>query len=207
MTTDAETKKKKNIWFFDLWASSYDCSPVGWWLRWVQERIARRLQLSARTNVLDVGCGTGHLLLVLSKTVSKGKLAGIDLSSEMVAQARKKLKQVKNADVRLAEVEHIPHRSGTFDYVACTEAFHHFPRPLEALQEMERVLKKNGKLIMVDINFPPLFLANVLFKLEPGFVHMYSADEFNALFHRVGLEVVRQERIGVVGLLTVGRKR
>lgn len=201
-----ENKKAKNIEYFNKWAPKYDRFIFGWWLRSVQDRVLGELKLKSNTNVLDIGCGTGYLLLRLSEKITKGKLVGLDISSEMIAQAKKKLHGIKNVRLYLADAEKIPYKNKTFDYVISTEAFHHFPQPRLVLKEIRRVLKSNGKLALADINFPPLFLNNVLFRLEPGFVRMYSKKGFVGLFMKNGFQVIKQKRIGLVGIFTIAKK-
>ena len=124
----------------------------------------------------------------------------------MINQAKNKLNKIKNIKLDVADVEQIPHKENTFDYVTTTEAFHHFPNPKAGLNEMHRVLKKNGVLAIVDINFLPLVLTNLLFKLEPGFVRMYSKKEFEQMLHHAGFTVLKQMRVNVFGLITLARK-
>lgn len=202
-----ELKREQNQRFFDRWAKSYDRFILGWWMRYIQREVIRQLDLTKNSSVLDVGCGTGYTISELRRTISSGKLAGIDLSPNMIAQAQKKLSGTENVDFRQAEVEKIPFKKNSFDGVICTEAFHHFPEPGKALQEMKRVLKNQGKIIIADISFLPHFLFNILFMLEPGFVKMYSKGEISQWAEKVGLLVVKQKRAGIVALIHVLQKK
>ncbi len=201
-----DANKEQNKRFFDCWAGSYDHFIFGWWMRYIQREVVEKMVLTANSGILDIGCGTGFTLLELSTLVKKGKLTGIDLSAAMIDQARKKLQGITNATVVQAEVEKIPFKSNSFDYVISTEAFHHFPNPQKALKEMKRVLKNQGRIIIADISFPPHFLFNVLFKLEPGFVQMYSQKEIARLAEKVPLHLVEQKRVGAVALIHVLQK-
>lgn len=199
-------KREQNRRFFDRWAQSYDHFIFGWWMRYIQREVIRQLDLTENSSVLDVGCGTGFTLLELSAFVKKGKLRGIDLSTAMIRQAKKKLSGIMNAAVVQAEVEKIPFPNNSFDYVISTEAFHHFPHPQKALEEMKLVVRKSGIIIIADISFPPHSLFNLLFKLEPGFVKMYSKREITPLAKKTGLRVVEQKRRGAVALIHILQK-
>ena len=90
----------------------------------------------------------------------------------MLAVARTKLP--KEATLLKADVHRLPFKDDFFDYVTSTEAFHHYHDQQKALQEMFRVTKTGGKIIIVDINF---FLRHIhwLFqKIEPGCVKVNS---------------------------------
>ncbi|MBI5390583.1 methyltransferase domain-containing protein [Candidatus Woesearchaeota archaeon] len=193
--------------FFDAWAKRYDHTPVlSHWLRKLQKETMKRLELNPETSVLDVACGTGTLLAVLAQHITTGKIAGIDISPEMIQEASKKTKALPNVEVRQADVEKIPYPDATFDAVVSTEAFHHFPHALEGLKEMTRVLKHGGHIVICDVSVPPHALTNFLFKVEPGFVKLYSRKDFIELAEKAGLRVVHQKRVGLFTLMHEMRK-
>ncbi len=198
--------KKRNKIFFDRWAKSYDRFIFGWWLRYIQRKVFHSWEIKEDSLVLDVGCGTGYMLLLLSKKITTGRIVGVDLSSAMIAQAIQKINNYPNIELRQAEVEKIPYANNSFNYIFSTEAFHHFPEPEKALQEMKRVLKEEGKIIIADINIPPLFLTNRLFKLEPGFVRVYTQKESSLMARKNNLRIVQRKRIGLFGLMLVMEK-
>jgi ubiquinone/menaquinone biosynthesis C-methylase UbiE len=115
--------------------------------------------------VLDVGTGTGILLPLLRKAIGKeGKLFGMDFSFNMLNQAKERKNDAEGVFIN-GGVGAIPIRSHRFDRVTCFSAFPHFPNKVKALQEMVRVLKKDGK----------LFIA-----------HLHSAEEINQFHRRMG---------------------
>lgn len=104
--------------------------------------------------VLDAGCGTGSLLLMLEEKVGpEGRVEGIDASPEMVEEAGKKLaKKGSRAKAQVALMEEIPFGNGEFDLVTSTYVFHHLPDDLKrkGLAEIRRVLKPGGRFLLVD---------------------------------------------------------
>ena len=152
-----------------------------------------------RGKMLDIGCGTGQLISHLAKQLPNAKLYGIDLTEAMINRAKQKLKQYKNITLQQASVENIPHKDKLFDYILTTEAFHHFPDPEKALLEMKRVLKDDGKIILIDINFGP-GISYLFHKIEPGNKKIYSKKQFRQLFKATGLHLIEQKRIGVVAI-------
>src|SRR3989344_3904219 len=210
-------KQQQNIWFFNKWAKSYDRFIFGFWMRYVQRKCIKEIisdinhiknkygKITQKIKILEVACGTGYALEYLSKTQKrKLDLYGIDLSKEMIKISKEKLG--KNAQIMLGDVEKLPYKNGTFDYVFCTESFHHFPDPIRSVTEMKRILKKGGKLILSDINFIPLWLFNILFKIEPGFIHLYSKKEFKKLFEKCGLRVISQKRVFLFSIQTTAQQ-
>ena len=116
-----ETNFQKNRHLFDRWAKSYDNAVFQFWMKKFHAPAAAGLQLTSKTKVLDISCGTGELLKRLQ---GKAQLYGVDLSEEMLAVARTKLP--KEATLLKADVHRLPFKDDFFDYVTSTEAFHHY---------------------------------------------------------------------------------
>jgi len=106
--------------------------------------------------VLDVGCGTGTLALMLKKQVgNNGFVAGIDVSSGMLKQAKiKSDKENLHIEFRVASIEKIPFSDNFFDAVTSTWVFHQLPPSLkkEGLKEIIRVLRVGGHFLLVDLH-------------------------------------------------------
>jgi len=102
--------------------------------------------------VLEVSFGTGHLLC---KYADKFEVYGIDLNKNMLSIAQKKLSQNGlKANLQIGNVESLPYENEYFDTVINTMAFSGYPDGHKALSEMLRVLKPQGRLIIIDINYP-----------------------------------------------------
>ena len=107
----------------------------------------------AGMRVLDVGCGTGAQL---ERYLAAGcAVAGIDSSSAMLLRARERLGE--GADLRLVDAQHIPFEDGTFDLVSATLVLHELTADARdnVLAEMLRVLKEDGRILIVDFHPGP----------------------------------------------------
>ena len=103
--------------------------------------------------VLEVGCGTGTNLVPFQKAGCR--VSGIDLSPAMIAQAQKKLNA--QADFRVGDASGMPYPDNHFDLTVAMLTLHEMPakiRPL-VIKEMVRVLKANGKMLLVDYQCEP----------------------------------------------------
>ena len=135
---------------FDHRADKYDNGFEGR----LSERFYRNLIGSVHTgdnySVLDVGCGTGT---VLCRLASKSKINGfgIDVSSQMLNEARKKCPEMT---FQLGDSASLPFADGSFDVVTACMAYHHFPNQKAFRQEAFRVLKPTGKLYICDPCLP-----------------------------------------------------
>ncbi len=96
-----------------------------------------------------MACGTGWAVSAASSHVAGGPLAGIDISPGMIEEARKGAPET--GEFKLAKASEIPYHDATFHSVLCSCAFHHFPRPLQALSEIRRVLAPDGTFVLLDV--------------------------------------------------------
>lgn len=197
--------REKNRKWFDRWSATYDQFLLRRLMWYWQDLAIAELPITSK-NILEVACGTGVGLKKVAKKFPHAKISGIDLSRGMLKKAREQLKNCDNIRLSLSDVGSLPYKDNHFDAIFCTESFHHFPDPHDALKEISRVTKPKGRVIVVDVNISPLFLGNLLFRVEPGFVRMYSKKEFTKLFEQAGLRVIKQKRVGLFAILTVAQK-
>ncbi len=114
----------------------------------------------AGRRVLDVGCGTGRMLLTLRDRYGCN-VAGVDPSAGMLAAAREKLGA--SADLRLAGAEDLPFPDGSFDGAIVILAAHHFDRA-RAFPEIRRVLVPGARILVATSDpeaFPRFWLAPI----------------------------------------------
>ncbi|MGZ6126129.1 MAG: class I SAM-dependent methyltransferase, partial [Myxococcales bacterium] len=118
-------------------------------------RLARaRNASSARPlRVLDVGCGTGHLLKMLGAALpTEAKLFGIDLSPHYIARAREVLPRDLDVSLVCDNAEKLPFLDDSFDAVTSIYLLHEVPAEVRAriLAEMARVARPSGLVVAAD---------------------------------------------------------
>ena len=105
-------------------------------------------------NFLEVGCGTGRISIGIAKYTENISLTGIDLSTNMIKVAKDNAKEEK-VDEKIcflcANGNKIPFENNSFDAVFCHNMLHHIKNPLPVLNEMARVVKKNGSFTVRDL--------------------------------------------------------
>lgn len=111
--------------------------------------------VKAGDKVLEVGCGTGTLSLVIQETVGQsGKVHAIDAAPEMIERAQRKNKRAgKNVNFQVGLIDNIPYSDNEFDVAMCSFMIFHMPQDVRqrGLKEIFRVLKQDGKLLIADI--------------------------------------------------------
>ena len=146
--------------------------------------------------ILEVGCGTGTLTLAAKKAGGAGSLVcGIDIAPDMVETARSKaLKAGAEIDFRVARIQEIPFATGTFDLVLSSLMLHHVPgddAKRQGMQEVLRVLRPGGRLLIVDVAPPANHLLRGLATLLVGHGMMaHGVGEYRGLLESVGFAAV-----------------
>ncbi len=136
-------------------------------------------------HVLDVGCGTGHFSFKLARMGCR--VTGIDISGEMLALARRKaLHEKLPVDFLPMDACRIGFSDATFDAVVSITAFEFMANPEESFNEMFRVLKRNGSLLIGTINrdssWGSLYLAKKTDKESVfHYAHLRTLDELKRI--------------------------
>lgn len=158
-----------------------------------------KVEFPEHANVLDIGCGGGRTLKYLASLVRLGKVVGIDYSEDSVAVAQKtnqKLIVSGRVEVLHAAVSSIPFVDATFDFVTAVETYYFWPDIPADLAEIRRVMKPNGKLLIIAARYLGSKFDKRNIKLRRvGGMRCFSAQEFedtleNAGFCNVAVNVV-----------------
>ena len=136
---------------YTAFARPYDLAvrlfPV--WKTWIQ----RALPHIEGPRVLEVSFGTGYLM---SQYAGNFESHGVDYNRKMVGIAQKNLMRAgRKAELVQGNVEDLPYADASFNSLVNTMAFSGYPNGRKALTEMKRVLRNDGKLILIDFSFPP----------------------------------------------------
>jgi ubiquinone/menaquinone biosynthesis C-methylase UbiE len=167
--------------------------------------LARLVELAApgpTDRALDLCTGGGHTTLALFPHVAH--VIASDLTPTMLAAARTFLasRGVANVAYVVADAEHLPFLDASFDLVTVRAAPHHFADVRAATQEMARVLRPEGRLVLIDSVAPAdptldAFDNEIERRRDPTHVRNYSERECRELLQAAGLVVshVEHQRI------------
>jgi len=133
--------------YFDQLAPNWDMELVPEKLERL-EYIVRGLHIEPGYCVLDVGTGTGVLLpFLIAELHGEGRIIALDLSAKMLARARAK-NSAPVVDFVQADVVATPLADACVDIAVCNGVFPHFSDKVKALNEIARILKDNGVLVI-----------------------------------------------------------
>lgn len=141
-------RKAKVRQFFDSAAGSWDdlrAQLVG-----DRSDVLALLDLFEPTWVVgDLGCGTGHISAALAPSVAR--VIAVDESGPMLAAARARLADAPNVELREGHIESLPLEDASLDVAILFLVAHFITDPARAMQEVRRVLKPGGRLLIVDL--------------------------------------------------------
>lgn len=193
---------------FDRWAGNYERDPFSRWIAGQQREALEALELEEGDRLLDVGCGTGAAVRAAAELVERS--VGLDLSPNMLAEARKRATGLSGVEFVEGDSESLPFADGEFTAVLCTTSLHHYPRPDAAAREFARVLVPGGRVVIGDFTRDAVvtkvfdFLAR---RFEAGHVGLQRVDGLRRLLEDAGLERAETRSVwrGMYGLALARR--
>jgi len=185
--------KAYNDWLFGRWAPIYDIFEL--LLAGIRKEVVQEINATGKS-VLDVATGTGSLALELSHTAKK--VVGIDLSSKMLEVAKRK-KGGDNLSFLQMDASQMIFDDEEFDVVTISLGLHDMPIDIRSavLKEVQRVLKKDGKLYIFEHDLPKNELlgqvsANIINILESRYFLDFVNSDFEAYLHSLGFTVEKK---------------
>jgi ubiquinone/menaquinone biosynthesis C-methylase UbiE len=136
---------------YNWMAKGYDAFMVVFplWKIWIKKVIPH----IEGTKILEVSFGSGYLMKEYAQ--NDFDIYGIDYNEKMLEIASKKMNSIEiSTKLSIANVETLPFPENTFDTVINTMAFTGYPNGDKAMSEFKRVLKEDGKLLLVDFDYP-----------------------------------------------------
>ncbi len=156
----SEPKTRQLSRMFDTISGQYDkfndIMSWGFARVWRNKSLQQLSEFKPKT-VLDVAAGTGDMSLNAVWKAGAEKVTGIDISEKMLDIARVKTEKVhlsKKISYELQDVASLPYQSESFDAVTIAFGIRNFEKLTESLEQIHRVLKKKGQLLILEMNEP-----------------------------------------------------
>ena len=166
----------------------------------------------AEGHALDIGTGPGVIPIMLAARVPRLRLTGLDLSEPMLQKARNAAEEAgvsDRLDFRVGDARSLHFPEHSFDLVLCNSLLHHLPAPLALFNEISRVIKPGGAILLRDLRRP----SRLEFPIHAGWFGRpysgmmrqlyrdsrraaYTRSELEDLLHRSNLAGARVFRTG-----------
>ncbi|MEA1894356.1 MAG: class I SAM-dependent methyltransferase [Euryarchaeota archaeon] len=199
MQDNTRTKTERKFWGKN--ASGYDRSIIEkYWKIYpsLLDKIAQDVGTGGA--VLEVATGTGLVALEIASAAEQ--VHAIDISPQMIDEAKKKVEVggIDNVAFSVEDAYALPFGDGMFDTVVCNNALHNMKHPEDALSEIRRVLKPDGRFIAViagvgeSLKFKIALTISTLVGQLPVF-HKLNLDEFADFIDKSGFTVATKDRL------------
>ena len=187
---EEQTKKEQVEEMFDSIAPTYDklnhilsLNIDRIWRR----RVMRIVRRSKAVKIMDVATGTGDLAIAMAKRVDRTQILGVDLSEEMLAEARQKV-QKQGLEERImlekGDAENLTMvADGSIDAVTVAFGVRNFENMERGLREMWRTLRDGGKLVVLEFSIP-----------KNRFIRWIYAQYSHRIIPRIGSLISKDKR-------------
>lgn len=169
MSQDLGERKKESYKIFDEIAGTYDLLnhtlSFGIDIYW-RNKMLKFLPEKESINALDLATGTGDVPLTLIKDKRVKKITGIDLSKGMVELGKIKVKEKKldhKINLMIGDGVTIPTGDNVFDLTTISFGIRNFSDPQKSLFDIYRVLKPNGRLMIMEFSIPKNFIVRTIY--------------------------------------------
>jgi demethylmenaquinone methyltransferase/2-methoxy-6-polyprenyl-1,4-benzoquinol methylase len=127
--------------------------------RWWRKKTIEMLWDESPKRILDIATGTGDMAFGLMK-LKPDKVTGIDVSEKMIAIGKRKAAKKGFSDkveFMTGDSEKLPFRDESFDAATVGFGVRNFENPIRGLKEIHRVIRKGGKLVILEFSYPDRF--------------------------------------------------
>lgn len=110
-------------------------------------------KLEPKGRLIDVGCGSGNLIVEIAETFPYLELTGVDISSEILKFAKEraiKNSYIERIDFKEGTAESLPFPDDSINFIVSSLSLHHWVHPIKVFQEFYRILKKDGIALIFD---------------------------------------------------------
>ena len=185
---------------FNRWANQGEGEKMGAHHLNITEKTIRLMNLRPGERVLDLGCGSGWATRLLARIVGEGpegfgQVVGLDISDEMVRQARAASKDFDNVMFVCGSAQQIPWEENFFDKMLSVESFYYYPDQSRVLGELFRVMAPLGRMfILINLYKDNPYSLQWVDKLKVP-VQVRSAAEYVELLKQHAFENIEWQQI------------
>lgn len=180
---------------FDAWVRDGKASGMERRHKRLAERMLARVTLPPDSRVLDIGCGDGWTARLVAQSLPEGAVFGLDVSTEMVLEARRLSADLENILFAPGAAEEIPWAEDYFTHVLSIESAYYWSDISLAAREIFRVTAYGGSFhILINYYDENPFSAG--WDCETGLpLHRLGSEHWAGLFRDVGFEEVMTDQI------------
>ncbi|AAB90718.1 methyltransferase domain-containing protein [Archaeoglobus fulgidus] len=179
-----EDKKRARI-FYRYFSKIYDYINPIFYSDKMRKTVVDMADIDAESLVLEVGCGTGFTTEEIVRRIGEERVVAVDITPEQMMKARAKMGGV---NYFLGDAENLPFKDNSFDAAISAGSIEYWPNPQRGIEEMARVTKSGGKVVILAPRKPDNFAVR---KFAESIMLFPSTQQCVYWFMKAGLEDIR----------------
>lgn len=164
--------------------------------------------------ILDICIGTGTNSIIISEKRPNAEIVGIDLSEEMLTVAKQKIdkKGIRNIQTFVMDATNIKFDANSFDVILISLVLHEIDNKIrnKIIKEARRVLKSNGKIIIVEWDKPKKLIQKLIFlsikMFEPKGFKQFLQLNLKDYFEKFSLNVISERKCDYSRIIEITKK-
>ncbi len=165
-------------------------------------------------HIIDVCFGTGNSTLLVAKNNSKNRITGVDLSVDMLQAANRKIRKQRLSNIKTLRMDalNMDLEDESFDIATSSFGLHEMKYPImeSILKEMKRVLKKGGKLYLVDYQLQNTAIKRFFFRVyllltSPPHVKDFLRYDWEMIMKECGFRIEKIEPYRISQIICASR--
>ncbi|HID44073.1 MAG TPA: methyltransferase domain-containing protein [Archaeoglobaceae archaeon] len=179
-----ENKKRARL-FYRFFSKIYDGINPIFYSDDMRRLVVDLAELEGDGKVLEIGCGTGFTTAEIVSRVGQENITAVDLTPE---QMEKAVSRFPDVNFVMGDAENLPFRASSFDAAISAGSIEYWPNPQKGIEEMARVTKNGGKIVILAPRKPDNFAVR---KFAESIMLFPSTQQCVAWFVGAGLEDIR----------------
>ncbi|NOY10641.1 MAG: methyltransferase domain-containing protein [Archaeoglobi archaeon] len=182
--------KKRARNFYRYFSKIYDFVNPFFYSDEMRKTVVDMAKVAKGDLVLEVGCGTGFTTEEIARRVGEENVVAVDLTPE---QMEKAVNRFESAEFLRGDAENLPFRDSSFDASISAGSIEYWPNPQKGVQEMARVTKSGGRVVILAPRKPD----NVLVRKFAESIMLFPSTQQMVLWmEKAGLEDIRYVEMG-----------
>jgi len=182
--------KKRARYFYKYFSKVYDFVNPFFYSDEMRKTVVDMAEVSRNSKVVEIGCGTGFTTAEIVRRVGEENVTAVDLTPEQMVKA---IRRFPKANFLRGDAENLPFKDNSFDAAISAGSIEYWPNPQKGIEEMARVTKDGGRVVILAPRKPSSFLAR---KFAESIMLFPTTEQCVEWYRNAGLKNIRYVETG-----------
>ncbi len=182
--------KRRARYFYKYFSKVYDFVNPFFYSDEMRRTVVDMAEVKKNSRVVEIGCGTGFTTAEIVRRVGEENVTAVDLTPEQMVKA---IRRFPKANFLRGDAENLPFKDGSFDAAISAGSIEYWPDPQKGIEEMARVTKDGGRVVILAPRKPSSFLAR---KFAESIMLFPTTEQCVEWYRNAGLKKIRYVETG-----------